>query len=106
MTNKHAYCVCYNTLDVFISKENAERFYTTCYYSCDPASSEAQRYASILIDLRGSKIAIDGDDDYNDVVNRVVFFDENNKRTKEIKCDWMNYKKAIEQVESGAIDDK
>ena len=45
--NNKIYTVCYDTLDVFNTKEEAKKFYSECYYMSEGA--EQERYASILI---------------------------------------------------------
>lgn len=51
------YTVCYNSLDVFEDKEQAKKFYSTCYYSSEGA--ERERYGSILVDLNFTNKATD-----------------------------------------------
>lgn len=51
------YTVCYDTLDVFKSKEDAKNFYSDCYHMSEGA--EHERYASILVDLNFSNIGKD-----------------------------------------------
>lgn len=51
------YVKCYDTLYVFNNKDDAEKYFTECYYSSDGA--ERERYASVLIDLKFSNIAKD-----------------------------------------------
>ncbi len=55
--NDKIYTVCYDTLDVFNSKEDAKRFYSECYYMSEGA--EHERYASILVDLNFSNLGKD-----------------------------------------------
>lgn len=55
--NNKVYVICYDTLDVFNTREEAKRFYKYCYYSSEGA--EHERYASILIDLDDKDIAKD-----------------------------------------------
>lgn len=55
-----AYVKCYDTLYVFNNKDDAEKYFTECYYSSDGA--ERERYASVLIDLKFSNIAKDNVD--------------------------------------------
>lgn len=43
------YTLCYNTLQVFGSKEIALEFYKECYYCSE--GSEHERYANIIMDL-------------------------------------------------------
>lgn len=51
------YTVCYDTLDVFNTKEDAKKFYSECYYMSEGA--EHERYASILVDLNFSNLGKD-----------------------------------------------
>lgn len=51
------YTVCYDTLDVFNTKEEAKKFYSECYYMSEGA--EHERYASILVDLNFSNLGKD-----------------------------------------------
>lgn len=51
------YTVCYDTLDVFNTKEEARKFYSDCYYNSEGA--EHERYANILIDLNFCDIGKD-----------------------------------------------
>ena len=53
----NAYTVCYDSLSVFKSKENAKKFYSECYQMSEGA--EHERYASILVDLNFSNIGRD-----------------------------------------------
>ena len=53
----NAYTVCYDSLSVFKSKENAKKFYSECYQMSEGA--EHQRYASILVDLNFSNVGKD-----------------------------------------------
>ena len=55
--NNKIYTVCYDTLDVFNTKEEAKKFYSECYYMSEGA--EQERYASILIDLNFSNLGKD-----------------------------------------------
>ena len=55
--NDKIYTVCYDTLDVFNSKEDAKKFYSECYYMSEGA--EHERYASILVDLNFSNLGKD-----------------------------------------------
>ena len=57
MKKEKVYTICYDTLDVFNTKEDAKKFYTTCFYSSEGA--EQQRYASILVGLNFRNIAYD-----------------------------------------------
>lgn len=57
MKKEKVYTICYDTLDVFNTKEEAKKFYTTCFYSSEGA--EQQRYASILVGLDFRNIAYD-----------------------------------------------
>lgn len=57
MKKEKVYTICYNTLDVFNTKEEAKKFYTTCFYSSEGV--EQQRYASILVGLNFKNIAYD-----------------------------------------------
>lgn len=54
---KNIYTICYDTLNVFSSKEDAKKFYIECYYMSEGA--EHERYASILVDLNFSDIGRD-----------------------------------------------
>ena len=56
MMNK-IYAACYDTLYVFNNKEQAKKFFGTCYYSSEGA--EKERYASILADLNFSNTGKD-----------------------------------------------
>ncbi|MBO5183371.1 MAG: hypothetical protein J6B64_03120 [Bacilli bacterium] len=51
------YAVCYDTLDVFNTKEEAKKFYSECYYMSEGA--ERDRYASVLIGLNFCNIGKD-----------------------------------------------
>lgn len=53
----NAYTVCYDSLSVFKSKENAKKFYSECYQMSEGA--EHERYASILVDLNFSNVGKD-----------------------------------------------
>lgn len=55
--NDKIYTVCYDTLDVFNTKEEAKKFYGECYYMSEGA--EHERYASILVDLNFSNLGKD-----------------------------------------------
>ena len=55
--NDKIYTVCYDTLDVFNTKEEAKKFYSECYYMSEGA--EHERYASILVDLNFSNLGKD-----------------------------------------------
>ena len=57
MKKEKVYTICHNTLDVFNTKEEAKKFYTTCFYSSEGA--EQHRYASILVGLNFKNIAYD-----------------------------------------------
>lgn len=60
------YTVCYDTLDVFNTKEEARKFYSDCYYNSEGA--EHERYANILIDLNFCDIG-----KYNLIINNEEF---------------------------------
>ena len=57
MSYSDVYTVSYDSLDVFKTKREAQKFYTTCYHSSEGA--EQQRYASILVDLNFSNLGKD-----------------------------------------------
>lgn len=53
----NTYGVCYDTLYVFKTKEEAKKYFTECYELSEGA--ERERYASILIDLNKTNLADD-----------------------------------------------
>lgn len=53
----NAYTICYDSLSVFKSKEDAKKFYGECYQMSEGA--EHERYASILVDLNFSNVGKD-----------------------------------------------
>lgn len=57
MSYSDVYTVSYNCLDVFKTKREAQKFYTTCYHCSEGA--EQQRYASILVNLNFSNLGKD-----------------------------------------------
>ena len=93
---KNIYCICYNTLYIFTSKENAKYFYTTCFYASE--GCERERYANILIDLDTCSI---GKDNSEALINKIIYFDKFKKRRKEEKIEWEDYTKVIEEIEKG-----
>ena len=94
---KNTYCVCYNRLSIFKSKELAKKFFTTCYYASEGA--EQERYANILIDLQFSNI---GTDKQGNLINEYIILDDYNSPIKKEKTELINYKLLIEQFEKGA----
>lgn len=57
MSYSDVYTVSYNCLDVFKTKREAQKFYTTCYHCSEGA--EQQRYASVLVNLNFSNLGKD-----------------------------------------------
>lgn len=57
MSYSDVYTVSYNCLEVFKTKREAQKFYTTCYHCSEGA--EQQRYASILVNLNFSNLGKD-----------------------------------------------
>lgn len=53
----NVYTICYDSLSVFKSKEDAKKFYSECYQMSEGA--EHERYASILVDLNFSNVGKD-----------------------------------------------
>ncbi len=62
MNYSDIYAVCYNALNVFKTKEDAKKFYSSCYYMSEGA--EHERYASILVDLNFSNLGKDNASSY------------------------------------------
>lgn len=91
---KNTYCACYNTLDVFTSRENAKKFYTECFYCSE--GSEHERYANILVDLMYSNIATDRN---SFSVWEIVYFDNENRIIKKEKIERKNTNDVIKKLE-------
>lgn len=70
------YAACYDTLYVFNSKEQAKKFFGTCYYSSEGA--EKERYAAILADLNFSNIGKDNISKYISDISIKINNNENN----------------------------
>jgi len=78
--NDKIYTVCYDTLDVFNSKEEAKKFYSECYYMSEGA--EHERYASILVDLNFSNL---GKDNVSKYCNEISIKQNNSDKLLKIK---------------------
>jgi len=75
------YAVCYDTLYVFNGKEQAKKFFETCYYSSEGA--EQERYASILADLNFSNTGKDNISKY--ITNISIQVDDKTDKYLNIK---------------------
>lgn len=53
--NKNIKVMCYGKEHNFKTKEKAMDYFFDCFNCCDPASSEAQRYMSIIAQIRADK---------------------------------------------------
>lgn len=91
---KKSYCVCYDTLHIFINKEYAISFFTGAYYCSE--GSERERYANILADLHYSNIGID---DEENEINKIYYHNENNEIYKKENILWTDYKEIIKKIE-------
>ena len=76
MSCSDIYTVCYNSLNVFKTKDAARKFYTRCYYSSEGA--ERGRYASILVDLNFSNL---GKDNVSSYCNEISIKSNNQERS-------------------------
>ena len=56
--NKKVTVVCYNQVRLFKNSQEAFNFFVDCFRHCDPNSSEAARYMTILQKLLENKIYI------------------------------------------------
>ena len=91
---KEIYCVCYNTLFVFESKELARKFFSECFYGSD--GSEQSRYGSILVDLQFTNIGKDNVDNY---VREISYHDKDNNVIRTEKIEKKHYEKVIKEIE-------
>ena len=74
MSYSDIYTVCYNSLNVFKTKDVAKKFFTICYNSSEGA--EHERYASILVDLNFSNV---GKDNVSSYCNEISIITNENK---------------------------
>ena len=91
MNYNNIYTVCYNSLDVFFSKEEAKQFYNECYYMSEGA--ERERYASILVNLNFSNVGKDNVSTYCSEINI-----KNNKNNQEFVKIKLNNHLSIENT--------
>lgn len=55
--NNQVYVICYNSLNIFPSKESAKSFFSECYYMTEGA--EHERYGDVLLKLEKTNLVID-----------------------------------------------